>query len=111
MSSSYLRGLNMAAFFVASKIILFITFTVFVLVGNEITASSVFVAMSLFGAVRLTVTLFFPSAIEKVAEARISVRRIKVKSVWVFVTYLESGIAQGTVSMRLPSSIIYHFFL
>ncbi|XP_031416224.1 ATP-binding cassette sub-family C member 4-like isoform X2 [Clupea harengus] len=77
MSSSYLRGLNMAAFFVASKIILFITFTVFVLVGNEITASSVFVAMSLFGAVRLTVTLFFPSAIEKVAEARISVRRIK----------------------------------
>ncbi|XP_041940167.1 ATP-binding cassette sub-family C member 4-like isoform X1 [Alosa sapidissima] len=77
MSSSYLRALNMAAFFVASKIIVFITFAVFVLVGNKISASSVFVAMSLFGAVRLTITLFFPSAIEKVAEARISVKRIK----------------------------------
>lgn len=69
----------MAAFFVASKIIVFITFAVFVLVGNKISASSVFVAVSLFGAVRLTITLFFPSAIEKVAETRISVRRIKVK--------------------------------
>ncbi|XP_036396882.1 multidrug resistance-associated protein 4 [Megalops cyprinoides] len=77
MKSSYLRGLNMASFFVASKIILFITFTVYVLVGNTISASRVFVAVSLYGAVRLTVTLFFPSAIEKASEALISIRRIK----------------------------------
>ncbi|KAI1899161.1 hypothetical protein AGOR_G00058700 [Albula goreensis] len=77
MKSSYLRGLNMASFFVASKIILFITFTVYVMVGNTISASRVFVAVSLYGAVRLTVTLFFPSAIEKVSEAFISIRRIK----------------------------------
>lgn len=78
MSSSYLRGLNMAAFFTANKIILFVTFTVYVLVGNTISASRVFVAVSLYGAVRLTVTLFFPSAIEKVSETAISIRRIKV---------------------------------
>ncbi|XP_048056290.1 multidrug resistance-associated protein 4 [Megalobrama amblycephala] len=77
MSSSYLRGLNMAAFFTANKIILFVTFTVYVLVGNTISASRVFVAVSLYGAVRLTVTLFFPSAIEKVSETAISIRRIK----------------------------------
>uniref|UniRef100_A0A8C8IW30 Cystic fibrosis transmembrane conductance regulator n=1 Tax=Oncorhynchus tshawytscha TaxID=74940 RepID=A0A8C8IW30_ONCTS len=77
MSSSYLRGLNMASFFAASKIIVFITFTVYVLLGNTISASRVFVAVSLYGAVRLTVTLFFPSAIEKLSETRISVRRIK----------------------------------
>uniref|UniRef100_A0A673LR56 Multidrug resistance-associated protein 4 n=1 Tax=Sinocyclocheilus rhinocerous TaxID=307959 RepID=A0A673LR56_9TELE len=69
MSSSYLRGLNMASFFTANKIILFVTFTVYVLVGNKISASRVFVAVSLYSAVRLTVTLFFPAAIEKVSES------------------------------------------
>ncbi|XP_073707299.1 ATP-binding cassette sub-family C member 4 [Garra rufa] len=77
MSSSYLRGLNMASFFTANKIILFVTFTVYVLVGNKISASRVFVTVSLYSAVRLTVTLFFPAAIEKVSEAAISIRRIK----------------------------------
>lgn len=77
MNSSYLRGLNMASFFTANKIILFVTFTVYVLVGNTISASRVFVAVSLYSAVRLTVTLFFPSAIEKLSETAISIRRIK----------------------------------
>uniref|UniRef100_A0A8C2DMC4 Cystic fibrosis transmembrane conductance regulator n=1 Tax=Cyprinus carpio TaxID=7962 RepID=A0A8C2DMC4_CYPCA len=77
MSSSYLRGLNMASFFTANKIILFVTFTVYVLVGNKISASRVFVTVSLYSAVRLTVTLFFPSAVEKVSESAISIRRIK----------------------------------
>ncbi|XP_030884410.1 multidrug resistance-associated protein 4 isoform X3 [Leptonychotes weddellii] len=77
LSSSYLRGMNLASFFVASKIIIFVTFTTYVLLGNVITASHVFVAMSLYGAVRLTVTLFFPAAIEKVSEAVISIQRIK----------------------------------
>ncbi|XP_063103008.1 ATP-binding cassette sub-family C member 4 isoform X3 [Cavia porcellus] len=77
LRSSYLRGMNLASFFVANKIILFVTFTSYVLLGHVITASHVFVAMTLYGAVRLTVTLFFPSAIEKVSEAIISIRRIK----------------------------------
>lgn len=68
----------MASFFVASKIIVFVTFTTYVFLGNVITASRVFVALSLYGAVRLTVTLFFPTAIEKVSEAVVSIQRIKV---------------------------------
>uniref|UniRef100_A0A452VN33 Multidrug resistance-associated protein 4 n=1 Tax=Ursus maritimus TaxID=29073 RepID=A0A452VN33_URSMA len=77
LSSSYLRGMNLASFFVASKIIVFVTFTTYVFLGNVITASRVFVALSLYGAVRLTVTLFFPTAIEKVSEAVVSIQRIK----------------------------------
>ncbi|NXO04289.1 MRP4 protein, partial [Rhinopomastus cyanomelas] len=77
MKSSYLRGLNLASFFVASKITVFMTFMAYVLLGNVISASRVFVAVSLYGAVRLTVTLFFPSAVERVSEAVISIRRIK----------------------------------
>ncbi|XP_061546477.1 multidrug resistance-associated protein 4 [Phycodurus eques] len=77
MMSSYLRGLNMASFFCASKIIVFITFTLYVLLGNKISASRVFVTVSLYTAVRLTVTLFFPSAIEKLYESRVSIQRIQ----------------------------------
>ncbi|XP_056411570.1 ATP-binding cassette sub-family C member 4 isoform X4 [Hyla sarda] len=77
LQSSYLRGINLASFFVASKIIVFVTFTTYVLLGNVISASRVFVAVSLYSAVRLTVTLFFPSAVERVSEAKVSIRRIK----------------------------------
>ncbi|KAG8452202.1 hypothetical protein GDO86_004119 [Hymenochirus boettgeri] len=77
LRSSYLRGLNLASFFVASKIIVFVTFTTYVLLGNVISASRVFVAVSLYSAVRLTVTLFFPSAVEKVSETKVSIQRIK----------------------------------
>ncbi|XP_068612667.1 LOW QUALITY PROTEIN: ATP-binding cassette sub-family C member 4-like, partial [Brachionichthys hirsutus] len=77
MSSSYLRGLNMASFFCASKIIVFVTFTLYVLLGNTLSASHVFVTVSLYTAVRLTVTLFFPSAIEKLFETRVSIHRIQ----------------------------------
>ncbi|XP_077405833.1 ATP-binding cassette sub-family C member 4 isoform X1 [Vanacampus margaritifer] len=77
MMSSYLRGLNMASFFCASKIIVFITFTLYVLLGNKISASRVFVTVSLYTAVRLTVTLFFPNAIEKLYESGVSIQRIQ----------------------------------
>lgn len=78
MKSSYLRGLNMAFYFSASKIMVFITFTLYVLLGNTISASRVFVTVSLYSAVRLTVTYLFPIAIQKLFESRVSVRRIKV---------------------------------
>ncbi|XP_031814417.1 multidrug resistance-associated protein 4 [Sarcophilus harrisii] len=77
LKSSYLRGMNLASFFVASKIIVFVTFTTYALLGNTVTASRVFVAVTLYGAVRLTVTLFFPAAIEKMSEALISIKRIQ----------------------------------
>uniref|UniRef100_A0A8C7JLX7 ATP binding cassette subfamily C member 4 (PEL blood group) n=1 Tax=Oncorhynchus kisutch TaxID=8019 RepID=A0A8C7JLX7_ONCKI len=96
MKSSYLRGLNMASFFVASKIIVFITFTVYVLMGNRISASRVFVAVSLYGAVRLTVTLFFPNAVEKVSEALISIRRIKNFLMLEEVAYILQGCCSPT---------------
>ncbi|XP_070711625.1 ATP-binding cassette sub-family C member 4-like [Pempheris klunzingeri] len=77
MNSSYLRGLNMASFFCASKIIVFLTFSIYVVLGNTISASRVFMTVSLYTAVRLTITLFFPNAIEKLFECRVSIRRIQ----------------------------------
>lgn len=68
----------MAAFFASSKVIVFITFAVYALLGNAITASRVFVTVSLYGTVKMTVTLLIPLAVEKLSETVVSIHRIKV---------------------------------
>uniref|UniRef100_A0A8C2NXL5 ATP-binding cassette, sub-family C (CFTR/MRP), member 4 n=1 Tax=Capra hircus TaxID=9925 RepID=A0A8C2NXL5_CAPHI len=77
LRSSCLRGTNLAIFFAASKVMIFITFIIAVVLDNPITASQVFLVVMLFETVRFTGTLYFPMAIEKVSEAVVSINRIK----------------------------------
>ena len=63
---------------------IFVTFITNDLLDNLITASQVFVVVTLYEALRFTSTLYFPMAIEKVSEAIISIRRIKV---WEQITF------------------------
>ena len=76
--TSLLRGVNMALFFVSSKIIIFLCFVVFILNGNTITAQIVFVSIALFNNSRACLTLYFPYGISGGSEALISIRRIEV---------------------------------
>ncbi|XP_054157544.1 ATP-binding cassette sub-family C member 4-like [Oppia nitens] len=75
--SSLLRGVNMALFFVSSKIIIFICLVVFILNGGKITAQIVFMSMALFNGLRNSLTLLFPYAISQGSEALISIKRIQ----------------------------------
>ena len=68
----------MTSFFAVSKIMIFVTFIANELLDNLIAASQVFVVVTLFEALRFSSTLYFPMAIEKVSEAVVSIRRIKV---------------------------------
>ncbi|DAA23774.1 TPA: ATP-binding cassette, sub-family C (CFTR/MRP), member 4, partial [Bos taurus] len=77
LKSSYLRGMNLASFFAVSKIMIFVTFITNDLLDNRITASQVFVVVTLFEALRFSSTLYFPMAVEKVSEATVSIQRIK----------------------------------
>uniref|UniRef100_A0AAA9SMB4 ATP binding cassette subfamily C member 4 n=1 Tax=Bos taurus TaxID=9913 RepID=A0AAA9SMB4_BOVIN len=77
LKSSYLRGMNLTSFFTVSKIMIFVTFITNELLDNWITASQVFVVVTLFEALRFSSTLYFPMAIKKVSEAVVSLRRIK----------------------------------
>ena len=52
---------------------IFVTFITNDLLDNRITASQVFVVVTLYEALRFTSTLYFPMAIEKVSEAIISI--------------------------------------
>ncbi|XP_057378671.1 LOW QUALITY PROTEIN: ATP-binding cassette sub-family C member 4-like [Daphnia carinata] len=75
--TNYFRALNMSLFFTSSKLIIFLTFLVFIFTGNHLTAQKVFVTVSLFNNIRLIMTLFFPGAITMAAEARVSTKRIE----------------------------------
>ncbi|XP_017900175.1 PREDICTED: LOW QUALITY PROTEIN: multidrug resistance-associated protein 4-like, partial [Capra hircus] len=77
LKSSYLRGMNLASFFAVSKIMIFVTFITNELLDNRISASQVFVVVTLIEALRFSSTLYFPMAVEKVSEAVVSIRRIK----------------------------------
>ena len=70
--------MNLASFFTVSKIMIFVTFIANELLDNLISASQVFVVVMLFEALWFSSTLYFPMAIEKVSEAIVSLRRIKV---------------------------------
>ncbi|KAF4008144.1 hypothetical protein G4228_019786, partial [Cervus hanglu yarkandensis] len=77
LKSSYCRVMNLASFFAASKIMIFVTFITNELLDNLITASRAFVVVTLIEALRFSSTLYFPMIVEKVSEAIVSIRRIK----------------------------------
>lgn len=77
--TAFLRGVNMALFFVSSKIMLFICFVVYIVLEGDLTAELVFVTMALFNNLRTTMTLYFPYGISQGSEAYISISRLQVK--------------------------------
>ena len=79
--------MNLASFFAVSKTMIFVTFITNELLDNLITASQVFVVVMLFEALRFSSTLYFPMAIERVSEAVVSIRRIKVWGQITFSSY------------------------
>ncbi len=74
----FLKAINLSMFFVASRIILFCCFVLYVLVIQPLTAEAVFVSMALFNTLRLILTFMFPSAISQASELKITCRRIEV---------------------------------
>uniref|UniRef100_A0A1E1XAH8 Putative abc transporter n=1 Tax=Amblyomma aureolatum TaxID=187763 RepID=A0A1E1XAH8_9ACAR len=75
--TSVLRAVNMGMFFMSSKLVLFLCFVTFALLGNTLTSECVFVSMSLFNSLRLSMTLYFPFGVGQGAETLISVKRLQ----------------------------------
>ncbi|XP_064455602.1 ATP-binding cassette sub-family C member 4-like [Ornithodoros turicata] len=75
--TSVLRAVNMGVFFMSSKLVLFLCFVTFALLGNPLTSECVFVSMSLFNSLRLAMTLYFPYGMGQGAETLISIKRLQ----------------------------------
>ena len=73
----FYKAFNNTFFFTSCKVIMVLVLLTFVLSGEALTAEKAFLTLALFNVVRLSLTLFFPLAIQLVSEALISVKRIQ----------------------------------
>lgn len=72
-------ALNKSIFDVASKLMIMLTFLIYILVPNSVVnAPRVFVTLTLANYLRNTVTNFLPMAITSFYELRVSINRIEV---------------------------------
>lgn len=76
-TSSRARGVNAAVFRASVFIVSFIVLLIAYLLGEEVSASVVFVTLALLSNLSVTSTLFLPFAIEGLAEAKVTVRRME----------------------------------
>ena len=76
--TAILRGINLALFFVSSKILTFLILILFIVFyEGQLTAENVFVTISLIDQMRVHMTLYFPYGISTGAETLVSTNRIQ----------------------------------
>ncbi|CAG0881126.1 unnamed protein product, partial [Darwinula stevensoni] len=75
--TSLLRGINIGIFYPSSKIILLVNLIVYLVLGNELTAAKVFLAVAVYNNIRMTMTYYFPFGVAQAAEAVISIKRLQ----------------------------------
>ncbi|KAK9764427.1 hypothetical protein K7432_008067 [Basidiobolus ranarum] len=72
-----MRAFNMASYFFFQSVISLFTFVTYWSLGNPLRPDKVFVSLTLFNVIRLTMTSYFPQALSTLAEARVSAKRIR----------------------------------
>ena len=75
--SSLMKAINSALTFIQIRIMLFVTFLVYVYQYNKLDAASVFVTMSLYNAIRIPVAKQLPNAIGVGAETLVALKRVQ----------------------------------
>ncbi|XP_054270037.1 probable multidrug resistance-associated protein lethal(2)03659 [Macrosteles quadrilineatus] len=93
--ASYIRGLLLSFIIFHSRVAIFVSIFVYILMGNAINAEKVFVVTSYFNVLRQTMTVFFPQGIGQVAEVLISIKRLQT-----FLNYDETTLQQAPEIMK-----------
>ena len=79
-ASMMLRSVNLAVYFVSSKVMSFVCIVLFLLDGGQIDAENVFVTLAIVSHIREIMTLMFPLGVSHAVETYISIKRIEVCS-------------------------------
>ncbi|KAI8918385.1 P-loop containing nucleoside triphosphate hydrolase protein [Powellomyces hirtus] len=90
-SAAILRAINEALYFCSSGITAMFGFITYFLIGGILTPSKIFTCLTYLASVRLTVTNFFPKAVQFVSESIVSLQRIEA-----FLSLPEIGVENGT---------------
>ncbi|KAF9284960.1 hypothetical protein BGZ68_004271 [Mortierella alpina] len=74
--ANLMRATNLSIYFFFQPLVMLFAFFTYWLQGKTLTPDKVFVSLALFSTLRISMTSYFPQAIEAMAEVRVSVRRI-----------------------------------
>lgn len=75
---SYIQALILAPNFFSMKLILLFTFLAIGLSSGAMVAEKVFVTISLYQAIRVSITVFMPFAVQNIAEVHVCCDRLQV---------------------------------
>ncbi|XP_012261830.2 ATP-binding cassette sub-family C member 4-like [Athalia rosae] len=76
-ATSYVRGFNLSSMVFTERTTLFFTVMAWVLLGNNITADTVFSMAQYFNILQCIMAIYYPIAVSQAAEALVSVNRIQ----------------------------------
>ncbi|KAJ3122663.1 Multidrug resistance-associated protein 4 [Physocladia obscura] len=76
-NASYLRAANEAVFFASSSLIEIFAFITFWLIGGVFTPARIFTSIAYMSSIKMSMTNFFPKALQFLSESRISMDRIQ----------------------------------
>ena len=68
----------MAVFFTSTKLVAFVTFTVYTLADKGMAAENIFITLGLLHPLRTNTTLFIPFAIQMLSETKVTLSRVQV---------------------------------
>ncbi|XP_076435453.1 ATP-binding cassette sub-family C member 4-like isoform X2 [Babylonia areolata] len=76
-TARYLQALILAPNFFSVKFVLLLTFVTYVFAGGHMTPEKVFVAIAVYQAIRVPITVFIPFAVQTISEFRICCERVQ----------------------------------
>ncbi len=77
-SANLARAAVLSPFFSSGKLIVFLTFLSYTMLGYRLTADTIFTVVGLFNPVRLVMTLFLPYVITLSSETWVTLNRLQV---------------------------------
>lgn len=75
--SSYLKGINLAFYFMSQKLMFFACFVTYIYIYEKVKPEVIFMAMAYFNTLRLTATRRCPDAIASLGEALVTCKRMQ----------------------------------
>ncbi|CAB3386319.1 Hypothetical predicted protein [Cloeon dipterum] len=75
--NSYIRGIFLSLIMIITRLTVFVTLVIAVLIGDYITAEKVFVITAFYNVIRQTMTMSFPQGVSQLAECSVSFNRLQ----------------------------------
>ena len=77
LKTNFLRAMNESIFFATPVLVGFLTFITYAKTGGDLSVQKVLTVLTLFNVMQMSMTKFFPFAIQFMSEARVSAKRIQ----------------------------------